>query len=160
MNPAEMAYRKTAAQGASGLGLLIALYDTLAGNLRRAAEAERCNDIEKRCQEINHALLVIAHLEEWIDHGTGGKLADKLVAFYSSVRRNMIQAQAKRSAEMLEQQMQQVLKVRATWQGLELRGPSSTQPAAARAAAEAPAPSYPGAPPMQQSERSASSWSA
>ena len=37
MNPTELAYRKTAVEGASGFGLMIALYDTLAGNLRRAA---------------------------------------------------------------------------------------------------------------------------
>jgi flagellin-specific chaperone FliS len=46
MSPTEMAYRKTAVGGASGFGLLIALYDTLAGDLRRAADAERANDIE------------------------------------------------------------------------------------------------------------------
>ena len=37
MSPTEMAYRKTAIGGASGFGLLVALYDTLAGDLRRAA---------------------------------------------------------------------------------------------------------------------------
>ena len=78
-----------------GCGLLIALYDTLVGNLRRAAEAQRSNDIEKRCQEINHALLVIGYLEDWIDRESEGELAQKLVAFYATMRKKLIEAQAR-----------------------------------------------------------------
>jgi len=95
MSPTEMAYRKTALSGSGGFGLLIALYDTLAGDLRRAAEAESRNDIGMRCQKINHALTVIAYLEDWIDRGPGGELAQGLKAFYGSLRRKMIEAQAK-----------------------------------------------------------------
>jgi len=114
-----MAYRKTAVSGASGFGLLIALYDTLAGDLRRAAEAERANDIEKRCREVNHALLVIAHLEDRIDRGPGGEMAQNMKAFYTLLRRKMIEAQAKRSATILEEQMKEVLDLRAIWQAME-----------------------------------------
>jgi flagellar protein FliS len=121
MNPTEMAYRKTAVEGASGFGLLIALYDTVAGDLRRAAQAQRSNDIQKRCHEINHALLVIGYLEDWIDREGGGELAQKLVAFYSNLRSGLIEAQTKKSAEMLERQMDIILDIRGTWQELELR---------------------------------------
>src|SRR5579863_134401 len=105
MSPTEMAYRKTALGGSSGFGLLIALFDTLAGDLRRAAEAERSNDIEKRCNEINHALRVIAYLEDGIERGSGGELAQQLAGFYASLRRKMIEAQARRSASILDEQM-------------------------------------------------------
>ena len=54
MNRTDLAYRRTAAEAASGLGLLIALFDTLAGDLRRAAEAQRANDIERRSREARH----------------------------------------------------------------------------------------------------------
>jgi|HubBroStandDraft_1064217.scaffolds.fasta_scaffold15711_2 flagellar biosynthetic protein FliS len=155
MSPTEMAYRKTALGGASGFGLLIALYDTLAGDLRRAAEAERCNDLETRCLQVNHALQVIGYLEDWVERGPGGELAQQLMAFYASLRRKMIEAQAKRSAGILEQQMVEVLKVRGIWQGLELRGSSSKAEAPARIAA----PKYPGAL-LAQYERGRSSWSA
>jgi flagellar protein FliS len=149
-----MAYRKSAVGGASGFGLLIALYDTLAGDLRRAADAERANDIERRCREVNHALLVVAHLEDGISRGSGGELAQQLKALYASLRRKMIEAQAMRSAEILEQQIAQVLNVRAVWQELELRSSSST----VETPSWVPASSYPGG--SQQFERSASSWSA
>jgi flagellar secretion chaperone FliS len=119
MSPMELAYRKTVTAGTSGLGLLIALYDTLAGDLRRAAEAERSNDIEKRCREVNHALRVIGFLEDQVRRGSGGELADQLTWIYRSLRRKLVEAQAKRSAELIERQMAKVLEIRAQWQSIE-----------------------------------------
>ncbi len=119
MQSTELFYRKCAAEGASGFGVLIALYDTLAGDLRRAADAERSNDLERRCREVNHALLVIGYLEDCIERAGGGELSGQLVGFYSSLRRRLIEAQVKRSPEMLEQQMEKVLSIRETWQAME-----------------------------------------
>ena len=155
MSPTEMAYRKTAVGGASGFGLLIALYDTLAGDLRRAAEAERSSNLECRTREVNHAFLVIGYLEDWVNRGSGGELADYLVKFYKSLRRKLMQAQVKRSPEILEEQMAGVLKIRQVWQQIELRGSS----AAAKAPAWSLAPSDPEASPAGY-DRIASSWSA
>src|SRR5580692_5082161 len=115
MQSTELLYRKSAAQGASGLGLMIALYDTLAGNLRRAAGAERSNNLEKRCLEVNHALLVIGYLEDAMGQAGGGELAKQLVSLYSSLRRKLIEAQAKRSPEILEEQMERLLLLRESW---------------------------------------------
>ena len=154
MNSTALAYRRTAAQGASGFGLMIALYDTLAGDLRRAAEAERNNDIEKRCLEANHAALILAHLEDWVDSEGGGELAQKLMGFYSSLRRNLIEAQARRSVEILEQQIELVLNVRKAWQEMEFRGSASSE-----VAPYADAPSYPGSG-SAQDQPTASSWAA
>ncbi|MGO9433527.1 MAG: flagellar export chaperone FliS [Terracidiphilus sp.] len=112
----DLAYRKTAIQGSSGFGLLIAIFDALAEDLRRAAQAERNNDIEKRCREANHAVHIIGFLEDRLLHGDGGELADQLRAFYSTLRRNLFQAQINRSAEQLEELMTAVLKIREAWQ--------------------------------------------
>jgi flagellar biosynthetic protein FliS len=125
MNRTDLAYRRTAAEAASGLGLLISLFDTLAGNLRRAGKAQREDDIERRCREVRHALLVIGHLENWVEQGTGGVLAQELAAFYSSLRRKVIEAEAANSAEILEKQMFRVLELREHWQQIELRNEPS-----------------------------------
>ncbi|MGA7108882.1 MAG: flagellar export chaperone FliS [Terracidiphilus sp.] len=125
MTRTDLAYRKTAVEGASGFGLLIALYDTLASDLRRAAEAERANDIEKRSREVNHAFLVIGHLEDWLLRGTGGDLNSKLKAFYANLRKNLLQAQLNRSAAALEQEMASVLKIRTFWQQADMRSAPS-----------------------------------
>jgi flagellar secretion chaperone FliS len=137
----DLAYRTTAAQGASGFGLLIALYDTLAGNLRRAAEAQREDDIERRCKEVNHALMVIGYLDDCLRRGPGGQLAQQLLAFYSALRRKVLDAQVKQSPELLEREMTTVLKMREYWHKVELRGPGPG-PDTSEAAAIAPPPGY------------------
>lgn len=120
MNQTSFAYRKTALEGLSGLPLLMAFYDTLAGNLRRAAAAQRKGNLEERARELKHAALVVGALENWIDVNSGD-LARQLVAFYSRLRRVMLEAQAKQSAEMLEAQMNEVLKIREVWQRVDPR---------------------------------------
>ncbi len=154
MNRTDLAYRRTAAEASSGLGLLISLYDTLAGDLRRAAEAQRTDDIEARCREARHAILIIGYLEDWINKGPGGPLAQELSSLYASLRRNVIDAEARQSAEILEQQMKRVLEVREHWQSVELRNEPSG-PEVLRAPIPMP-PTYP-APPI---ERMGGSWSA
>src|SRR5579863_864896 len=121
MTRIDLAYRKTAVEGANGFGLLIALFDTLAGNLKRAAEAERAGDLGKRTQEANHALLVIGCLEDWVLRGPGGELSNKLSRFYRNLRCSIVQAQARRSAADLEKQATIVLEIRQAWQQTDLR---------------------------------------
>ncbi|HEX3892159.1 MAG TPA: flagellar export chaperone FliS [Terracidiphilus sp.] len=132
MTRIDLAYRKTAVEGASGFGLLVALFDTLAVNIQRAAEAERANDIEKRSYEMKHALLVIGCLEDWASRGPGGELADQLEAFYKKLRHSLVQAQVQRSAPLMEQQMASVLRLRQCWQQADVRcdgaGPDVLRP--------------------------------
>jgi flagellar protein FliS len=125
MTPTEANYRKSSAAGATGISLLIALCDTLAGDLRRAAQAERANHLEQRCNELNHALMVIGVLEDRVSRGSGGELADQLTAFYQLLRRRVLLAQARRSPEQLEEAMAEVLKVRESWQNVQLRPEAS-----------------------------------
>jgi hypothetical protein len=71
------------------------------------------------------------------------------------MRKKMIEAQAKESPDLLEEQMNLVLQIRGTWQDLENR--------ATRALQEPPKPgvqSYPGASPSDEEGHHISSWSA
>jgi flagellar biosynthetic protein FliS len=117
----DVAYRKTAIRGSSGFGLLVAIFDSLAGDLRRAAQAERNNDIESRCRETNHAVQIIGFLEDRLLNGEGGELADQLRVFYRGLRRKLLQAQINRSAEEFEGLMNAVLKIREAWQTADQR---------------------------------------
>jgi len=112
----ELSYRKTSIAGASPIGLMIVLFDTLAGDLRRAAVAIRNKDIEKRCKELNHAVLVIGQLESWLDLKSGGEPARNLSRFYAYLRAKMMEASVKQSAEVLDAQIEMILQVRCTWQ--------------------------------------------
>jgi flagellar protein FliS len=126
MTATNLAYRMASAEGASGLGLLVALCDTLAGDLRRAAEAQRNQNLEQRSRELTHALAVMGILENWIDPQSG-ELAQKLMSLYGAMRRNIMQAQALQSAEMLEEQMKTALSMREVWQKLD-QEPASSGP--------------------------------
>lgn len=155
MNRTDLAYRKTAVEGASGFGLLIALFDTLAGNLRRAAAAQRANDIERRCREAKHALTIVGYLESSLHRCEGGQLTQQLRAFYASLRRKLLEAQAEQSAETFEQEMAEVLKIRESWQQIDQRGETSVSMAMRTVTTMQPGGYAPA-----QAERSYGGWSA
>src|ERR1700751_2014626 len=124
----ELSYRKSAIEGASSIGLIIVIFDTLAGDLRRAAAAIRKNDIEKRCRELDHACLVLGQLESWVDMEKGGDSARSLSHFYAYLRATMMEASVPQSASVLDTQIETILQVRSAWQKLDnaQQGPSET----------------------------------
>jgi flagellar protein FliS len=128
MSTTEMSYRQSAIQGASPIGLMIALFDRLAGDLRRAAAALRKNDIETRCKELNHALLVLGQLQNWVDVKNSGESAQTLSRFYAYLRAKIFEASATRSARILEMQIDMILLVRTSWQQLDTAPQASEIP--------------------------------
>ena len=69
------AYQQSSVRGASAVGLIVALYDTILRDFRRALEAFDAGSVEARVSELNHALTVIAHLKNVLDHEKGGEAA-------------------------------------------------------------------------------------
>jgi flagellar protein FliS len=130
LSKTELSYRKSAIEGASSIGLIIVLFDTLAGDLRRAAAAIRKNDIEKRCRELDHASVVLGQLESWVDRDKGGDSAQALAQFYGYLRATMMEASATQSATLLESQIDTILQVRSAWQKLDnaAQGPPGMPP--------------------------------
>jgi flagellar secretion chaperone FliS len=115
----QRSYQMSAIQGASSIGLMIVLLDTLAGDLRQAAAALRRNDIETRCRDLNHASLVLGQLENWLDPDRGGESAQTLSRFYAYLRAKMMEAAVSHSATLLETQIEMILHVRSAWQKLD-----------------------------------------
>jgi flagellar protein FliS len=120
LSETELSYRRSAIEGASTIGLMIALFDTLVGDLRRATTALRKNDIETRCRELNHATLVLGQLNEWVDLENGGESARTLNRFYAYLRAKMMEAAVTQKAELLEKQIDMILHVRSSWQKLDV----------------------------------------
>ncbi len=116
---ASLEYRRAATQHASVVGLVIALHDTLTGNLRRAAEAMDQGDIQRRCDELVHALKVLQQLESMLDMENGGTTAVQIQRFYTHVRQQILMAQFKLSSAILYKQIEVVLEVREAWQQLD-----------------------------------------
>jgi len=79
-------YQQLAARGASPVGLVVSLYDTILRDFRRAQAALVAGNVEQRVFELNHALTVIAHLQSVLNHERGGEAAKTFDRFYEIAR--------------------------------------------------------------------------
>lgn len=118
MNPG-LSYREAAVAGANPVRLVILLYEQAIENLRRALAAHARGDVEGRTREINHAILVIGHLQATLDKNQGGKVAENLAQFYEQLRASLVEAQCKQSASVIEQQISHLLQVHEAWCAVE-----------------------------------------
>jgi len=125
-------YREAAVAGASPVRLVILLYEQAIEDLRRALAAQQKGAIEARTREINHAILVLGHLEATLDKGQGGRVAENLQNFYQQLRAGLTEAQARQSSSLLEKQISLLIEVRDGWLEVE------RQLRAARVQSEAP----------------------
>jgi flagellar secretion chaperone FliS len=130
MNP-RLSYQQATAQGASPLRLVILLYDQAIADLQSALSALACGDIESRTRHINHAILVIGHLEASLDKDKGGPVAMNLERFYRQLRSGLLAAQIRQSAAALQQQLIDLLEVRQAWEQVDRQ---NAAPVAARSA--------------------------
>jgi flagellar secretion chaperone FliS len=112
---AELRYREAAVAGASPLRLVSLLYEQAIEDLRRAIDAQTRRDIEARTRHINHAILVLGHLEATLDKDQGGEVAENLQRFYQQSRSALVEAQFKQSIRLLEQQISFLTQIREAW---------------------------------------------
>ncbi len=116
-----LAYRRAAAQQASVVGLVIALYDTLAGDIQRAIGAMRRRDIEERAVQLRHGFSVLMQLNSLVDCEHGGQTALNLQRFYEYLRRELLRAQFTQDESILERASSLLLEVRGAWQEVDAR---------------------------------------
>jgi flagellar biosynthetic protein FliS len=109
------AYRENDVRGASAVRLVVLLYEQIIRDLTHAAQAFEQNGIELRTKYINHAILVIGHLQSPLDFPNGGKVAKDLDHFYNALRQNLVQVQFFPSKTGLRQLITDVLAVRESW---------------------------------------------
>jgi flagellar secretion chaperone FliS len=114
-------YSQVKVQGGSALGLIVALYDTILRDLRRADGAIERNDIEKRTFELNHALRVIAELENSLDRERGGNAAARLQRFYAVTRGMILEASIRNSREAIGQLVEVFGTMRQAWHEADLK---------------------------------------
>jgi len=114
------AYHQSAVQGASPVGLLVALYDTILRDFRRAMDAMDRGDVETRVNELNHALTVIAHLKSVLDHQNGGEAAARFEHFYEVARGMLLSVNVNASKETLTKLIDMFSSIRSAWHQAEL----------------------------------------
>lgn len=109
------AYRESAARGATAVGQVVLLYEQIIKDLRLAGLAIEANQIEDRTNAINHAMVVVSHLQNSLNFEVGGDVAANLERFYNMLRRKLLEAQFQASKEILNEQIALLLDLRDAW---------------------------------------------
>src|ERR1700704_6161630 len=114
-------YQQLAARGASPVGLVVSLYDTILRDFRRAQAALIAGNVEQRVFELNHALTVIAHLQSVLNHERGGEAAKTFDRFYEIARAMILDASVRCTPESLQKLIATFTSIRQAWQQIERR---------------------------------------
>ena len=120
-NDLTWSYHEATACGASPIGQIVALYDTILRDFGRALVALQAGDIEARVFELNHATVVIGYLQYVLDHERGGEPAKQFAQFYSLTRGLIVQANFKATREPIEELIELYGGVRQAWYQAELQ---------------------------------------
>lgn len=133
---ARLSYREGAVRGASPVRLVALLYEQAIEDLRGARAALDQGDIETRTAKINHAIVVIGHLQSSLDLQQGGEVARNLERFYLVVRAALLDAQCRQSATLLEEQIALLMQVHEAWCEVERRNAAAVADVAQTDSAE------------------------
>ena len=117
------AYRQSSAQGASPVGLVLSLYDTILRDFRRALDALQRGNVESRVFELNHALIVIAHLQSVLDFERGAEAAIRFNNFYEVTRGMILSVNVDPQRETLQKLIEMYGSMRQAWQQAETQLP-------------------------------------
>ncbi len=113
------AYFQNSVFGASAVGQVIALYDTILRDLRRAMDAIADNDVERRINSSNHAIMVIGELQGVLDFERGADPAKHLNSFYNVTRTLIINACAHSERQQFQEVAEMFTKLRVAWSHVE-----------------------------------------
>jgi flagellar secretion chaperone FliS len=108
-------YRKTQANGASKVGFVVALYETMIADLAGAIAAMREGDVERRSAELQHALTVLGYLQGTLDQERGSGPAQQLERFYSVMRARILEGQLRASAPILDSVIGHITEICDAW---------------------------------------------
>lgn len=108
-------YQQHALEGASGVELVIALYDGIIRFLYAACEAVDRGDEDARRAAVKRAMDIILHLQSRLRSDVGGKPAQALGEFYVSIFAQILQASQAASRSKFMHVIACVRSVRDAW---------------------------------------------
>ncbi|SEC46563.1 flagellar export chaperone FliS [Terriglobus roseus] len=132
-----MDYREHALAGATGVDLIVALYDGWIRFLHRAADAAENGDVTERRYAVKRSLDILMYLEARLRPDIGGSPAGALSDFYAAMFTMTLEASREGSAEALRKVIDCVRNVKEAW-GVVARDPVANRvlPRELRTAAE------------------------
>jgi flagellar secretion chaperone FliS len=108
-------YQVHAIEGSSPVDLVVSLYDGIVRFLSSAIEALERKDVSSRRAYVKKAMDIIIHLQATLRMDVGGKVAETLSEYYSSMFAIILQASQNESRERFEHAISCVQNVREAW---------------------------------------------
>jgi flagellar secretion chaperone FliS len=111
----EMSYQQQALAGATGVELIVALYDGLIRFLYRAMQCVEENDVHGRRVAVKKAIDILMYLQARLRPDVGGTVAVSLADFYSTMFTLTLEASHLESKEQFQEVISFVRNVREAW---------------------------------------------
>jgi flagellar protein FliS len=111
----EMSYQQQALAGATGVELIVALYDGLIRFLYRAMQSVEENDVHGRRIAVKKAVDILMYLQARLRPDVGGSVATSLADFYSTMFTLTLEASHLESKEQFQEVISCVRNVREAW---------------------------------------------
>ena len=108
-------YHQAAIESASGVQLIVALYDGLQRFLMQAGAACDAGDQSARRDAARRAANIVIHLQARLRMDVGGEPAERLADFYTAIFASILRASATASHQQFLDTARQVRKVRDAW---------------------------------------------
>ena len=112
-------YRKSSVNGASPLQLLIMLYDGALKHMEAGKHAIQSKDLQKQNLHLQKAQKVVMELMSCLDMKQGGDVAKNLLALYTYVLNQLVQANIEDNSEPIERSIQVLSDLRESWVQIE-----------------------------------------
>jgi flagellar protein FliS len=111
----EMSYQQQALAGATGVELIVALYDGLVRFLYRAMQSVEENDVHGRRIAVKKVLDILMYLQARLRPDVGGPVAASLADFYSTMFTLTLEASHLESKQQFQEVISFVRNVREAW---------------------------------------------
>ena len=109
------AYRRTEAQSASPMQLVVMLYDGALRFLGEARSAQIASDLRARARALQRVAPIIAECQNTLDLERGGEVAAELDRLYSYISSRLIDATAKRDGTAIDEIYELMSTLRGAW---------------------------------------------
>lgn len=109
------AYRRTEAQSASPLQLIVMLYDGALRFLSEARAAQATGNLRKRNEALRRVATIVAECHSALDLERGGAVAAELDRLYTYISSRLIDVNVKRDATAIEEVHKLMTTLRGAW---------------------------------------------
>lgn len=112
-------YRKQAVGGASPLQLVIMLYDGAIRFMEAGKQAMAHGNLQSQNDNLQRAQKIVLELMSCLDMAKGGEIASNLLALYTYIVNELIEANVSDNPECIERCIKILSDLRSGWSGIE-----------------------------------------